>query len=398
MTSTLTRQDFFTTVRLLGVIWLGLVFVVFLREFAGTLTIRDWNYPVFEDLRHLTFNMWLPWVLMSPVVVLLIKRFLFLPDRLGRTIVIHILLVSLFTVLHLAGVAYYYEYFVDDQTSAMRVYAGWEHMGHFLVADPFILTDVIVYVLFLSCFNISSHIALVRQKEQVASRLETHLAESKLRALQMQVNPHFLFNTLNSITALIRKQEVDTAEEMIHRLGDFFRMTLERNIGQLVPFEVELELIDNYLAIEQQRYQERLQINKSIDAESLSVEVPALMLQPIIENCFKHGLHVMEGTASIGIRSHLLADRLLIEVTDNGPGDAGLSGVEYRRGIGLNNVRERLQQLYGDSALLQLESTPGVGTRVSIEIPVAAPQQHDSDARSKTESAPNELILNPGKA
>src|SRR5690606_7626510 len=133
--------------KLLGVIWLGLVFVVVLKDIAGLLTLREWSYSPQADLSNITLRMWLPWLILSPALVLVIKRFPFHPERWIKTLGLHLILVMVFIFVHLAAVAYHYQFFVPDKVETMRVYAGWEHMGHFLVADPFILTDFIIYVL-----------------------------------------------------------------------------------------------------------------------------------------------------------------------------------------------------------------------------------------------------------
>ncbi len=384
MTTNLDSNDLKTAARLLTVIWLGLSFVVLLREVAGNITVRDWEYGALDDLYNLTFRMWLPWVLMSPFVVMLIKKFLFYPEEWKEKLGLHLLFAGMFTLIHVAVIAFHYEFFVEDKSDAMQVYAGWEHMGHFLVADPFILTDIIIYVLFVTSFNISSHIQLVRQKEQIASKLRNYLAESKLEALRMQVNPHFLFNTLNSISVLIQKNEMQAAGEMIHRLSEFFRMTLEKTALQFLPLESELELMDNYLAIEQERFRDRLEIAKSIDPRTVGIEVPVMLLQPLVENSLRHGIAEIEGTGRIEICSSLLAnDRLRLEVVDNGTGEVDFNSTEFREGIGLSNVRGRLSQLYGESFSFTFESSLQQGVRVCIELPVnrEQPSAEEDDAQ-----------------
>ncbi len=392
-------NDIRIVVRLLTVIWLGLSFVVLLREVVGNITIRNWDYDAFDDLYNITFRMWLPWVIMSPLVVLLIKRFLFYPEQWLKNLGLHLLFVAFFTLIHLAAVAYQYQVFEDNKLESMKVYAGWEHMGHFLVADPFILSDIIIYVLFVASFNISSHIQMVRENEQNTSRLETYLAESKLQALQMQVNPHFLFNTLNSISVLVQKNDTKAAGEMIHRLSDFFRMTLEKSVGQLVPLESELELLDNYLAIEQERFQDRLSIVRQIDGRTLSVDVPTMLLQPLVENSLRHGINNIDGQGKIEIKSSFLADRILLEISDNGPGDVEFYGPSFNEGIGLSNVRARLQQLYGDNFVFTINSSVGEGVRVSIEIPVETGQHlNDNSGKADSEDYSMNISLNTGKA
>jgi two-component system LytT family sensor kinase len=277
----------------------------------------------------------------------------------------------------------------------MRVYAGWEHMGHFLVADPFILTDFIIYVLFVASFNISSYVQLIRQKEQDASRLEASLTESRLHALQMQVNPHFLFNTLNGISVLVQKRDFATAEEMIFRLSDFFRMTLEKRMDQRVPLEAEIELLDNYLAIEQMRFKDRLSIEKQIDRRTLSVPVPAMILQPLVENSLRHGINAIEGPGILRIRSAWLGDRILLEVADNGPGCAAFNTSDFREGVGLSNVRGRLQQLYGQDFVFNFNAAPGDGTVVRIELPALSSDIAASSALASVSAASPMVAAKP---
>ena len=370
----LSRNDIRTILKLLAVIWLGLLFVVVMREIAGSVTLRNWNYDATADLSNITLRMWLPWLLMSPLLVMVIKKFLFYPDQWLKTLAWHLLFVMCFIFIHLAAIAYHYQYFEPDKLEAMRVYAGWEHMGHFLVADPFLLTDFIIYVLFVASFNIFNYVELVKQKEQDTNRLEASLIKSKLHALQMQINPHFLFNTLNSISVLVQKRDFTTAEEMIHRLSDFFRMTLEKSGEQLVPLEAELELLDNYLAIEQMRFKDRLTAERNIDKRTLSVSVPAMILQPLVENSLRHGIHATEGPGVLTIKSSWLADRILLEVIDNGAGCAPSSHAQFKEGIGLSNVRARLRELYGKGYVFAFDSEPGKGTRVAIEIPILTPE------------------------
>lgn len=364
----LTTRDCKTIMKLLAAVWLLLAFLIFLRDLAGSLTVRGWEYAALEDLWHATMNTWLPWFVLSPLLVLLIKRFPFSPDRWAVSLMLHLALAMGFIIVHLAAAAYYFHFFEPDKDEAMLGYAGWEHMGHILVTAPFVLTDFMIYALFVISFNFSRYIQLVRQKEQDASHLEANLTAAKLHALQMQVNPHFLFNALNSISVLVQKKDVETAGEMIHQLSDFFRMTLEKSAGQLVPLEAELELAQHYLSIEQIRFKDRLQIIMDIDPRTLSATVPALILQPLIENSLRHGINASERQGTITLRSRQLADRVLLEVVDDGTGcDPAM--LDHPRGIGLNNVRERLHQAYQGDCVFRVRSAPGTGVTITIEIP-----------------------------
>jgi LytS/YehU family sensor histidine kinase len=162
---------------------------------------------------------------------------------------------------------------------------------------------------------------------------------------------------------------------MIHRLSDFFRTTLEKSPDHLVPLESELELVENYLAIEQVRFKDRLQVHRDIDPRTLGVTVPAMLLQPLVENSLRHGINALERPGVITIRSRLLADRLLLEVRDNGAGCAD-GQRESPGGIGLANVTERLRQIYGDDYVFRFDAVPDRGVVVAIEIPVTLPVAH----------------------
>ncbi|HYK48896.1 MAG TPA: histidine kinase [Terriglobales bacterium] len=202
---------------------------------------------------------------------------------------------------------------------------------------------------------------------------ERFLLQARMVALQNQINPHFLFNTLNSISSLVRF-DPDTAREMIIKLATILRRLLH-SADSFVPLREEVEFIDNYLDIEVVRFgRDKLNVIKELDPASLEVMVPAMLLQPLVENCLKHGLSPKIEGGSITLRSRLIKLHLIIEVEDDGVGMAsahllepdGLGGT----GIGMANVAERLKVLYGDSAKMMIESQEGVGTQIRLRLPV----------------------------
>ncbi len=198
------------------------------------------------------------------------------------------------------------------------------------------------------------------------------LLEARLDALQRQINPHFLFNTLNSIASLVRTRP-ELAREMIVKLANILRALLKDH-DSFVPFADELKFTDDYLDIEVIRFgPEKLRVEKEIDPATLHVPVPSILLQPLIENSIKHGLEPRIGGGTITLRSRMQGDRVLIEVADDGVGiSAGPAGSVRRTGagIGMKNVRERLEVLYGTEARFTVVSNPGRGTLVAIEIPL----------------------------
>jgi two-component system LytT family sensor kinase len=216
------------------------------------------------------------------------------------------------------------------------------------------------------------------------------LLEARLDALQRQINPHFLFNTLNSITSLVRVKP-ELAREMTVKLANILRSLLKDH-DTYVPFSHELSFTDDYLDIEVVRFgADKLRVEKEIDPATLDVMVPSILLQPLIENSIKHGLEPRIHGGTVIIRSKLNGDRVLIEVADDGVGmgdrpQTGIRGEDPGSprmgpdsrggggaGIGMKNVQERLEVLYGQQATFKVVSNPGRGTLVSIEIPAALP-------------------------
>jgi two-component system LytT family sensor kinase len=214
----------------------------------------------------------------------------------------------------------------------------------------------------------------IEQKLEEQSRL---LLEARLDALQRQINPHFLFNTLNSITSLVRSKP-ELAREMIVKLANILRILL-KNREAFVPFAEELAFTDDYLDIEVVRFGEKLRVVKEIAEDTLQVVVPSMLLQPLIENSIKHGLEPRIDGGTVTLRSRITSDgRLLVEVEDDGVGIAPGRGIGHPSGaierpgtgIGMKNVRERMQVLYGDAAEVEIESRPGRGTKVTLAMPV----------------------------
>ncbi|HEY0264995.1 MAG TPA: histidine kinase [Granulicella sp.] len=211
------------------------------------------------------------------------------------------------------------------------------------------------------------------RKLEEQSRL---LMEARLDALQRQINPHFLFNTLNSITSLVRS-EPEMAREMIGKLASILRVLLKEREA-FVPFREELEFTDNYLGIEVVRFGEKLRVVKEIADDTLDIVVPSMLLQPLIENSIKHGLEPRISGGTVTLRSRLIGDRLLIEVEDDGVGmepdrnnpAPGSGLVRPGTGIGMKNVRERMEVLYGPSATVEIVSRPGRGTKVTLLMPI----------------------------
>ena len=203
---------------------------------------------------------------------------------------------------------------------------------------------------------------------------ERLLLHARMEALQNQINPHFLFNTLNSVSSLVRF-DPDTAREIVIKLATILRRLL--NTGDaFVPLREELEFIDNYLDIEVVRFgRDKLRVMKELDPVSLDVMVPSMLLQPLVENSIKHGLSSKIEGGSIFLRSRLSDSKLIIEVEDDGVGMGAAQLIEKPTGlggtgIGMANVAERLKVLYGDTARMTIDSHEGKGTLIRLRLPV----------------------------
>jgi two-component system, LytTR family, sensor kinase len=226
---------------------------------------------------------------------------------------------------------------------------------------------VLVYWFILLLSHAFNYYHSYRKNALKASQLHTQLVQSQLEALKMQVHPHFLFNTLHSISALLSR-DTEAARRMITRLGDFLRLTLENSGSMEVTLQQEIEFLNGYLEIERIRFQDRLTTEIKVDPDVLDVHVPNLILQPIVENAMRHAV----GNSAAGRVEITAAPQngvVRIQVKDNGPGIQDQRTAGHGRGLGLTNTRARLAGLYGDAASFELTNDPAGGLVVTLEIP-----------------------------
>jgi two-component system, LytTR family, sensor kinase len=210
------------------------------------------------------------------------------------------------------------------------------------------------------------------------AQLETRLVEARLRTLEAELHPHFLFNTLHAISSLVHTNP-DSADRMISRLSDLLRITFDRAGSPRISLQEELEFLQKYLEIEQTRFQDRLSVRFDIDPETLDAEVPRLILQPLAENAIKHGVSPKPGDGLVQIVSRRRGDSLWLEVSDNGMGLSAGARAQLRSGVGLSNTRDRLACMYGASHTIDFsDGTNGLAVR--LEIPFRRMPQQPSEA------------------
>jgi two-component sensor histidine kinase len=208
----------------------------------------------------------------------------------------------------------------------------------------------------------------LRERERRTLELEARLMQANLQALKTQLQPHFLFNTLNAIASLVRGKP-DAAEDMIGSLSDFLRMTLDTAQEHEVPLRREIEFLDLYLGIQQARFGERLRIQKEIEPAALDASVPALILQPLVENSVRHGIEPRETGGTIFIRAQREKTSLQFEIRDDGEGLKAGQLVALREGVGLSNTKARLQELYGEAHRFRITPNSEGGLTVTVEVP-----------------------------
>ncbi len=207
-----------------------------------------------------------------------------------------------------------------------------------------------------------------KSEELKAAQLGARLIETELKALREQLRPHFLFNTLNTISVLVREQKNDEAVTLIARLSSLLRMSLDNTRGHEVTVRQELDFLERYLDIQKARFSDRLAIGIAIEPAAMEARIPNLLLQPLVENAIVHGIAPKAGPGRVDVFGRIESGRLHLEVRDDGPGLA--AGFDRpKEGIGLSNTRERIAKIYGVHGQLSLRSEPGRGVSVQIVLP-----------------------------
>jgi signal transduction histidine kinase len=231
--------------------------------------------------------------------------------------------------------------------------------------------SMLVYWAVVAVQHVVAYQRRAHERERRAAELEQRLTAARLQALQMQLNPHFLFNTLNAVASLMH-QDVEAADRVLIRLSELLRRALDTRDRQEVPLEEELAFLDRYLEIEQTRFGDRLRVERDIDAGLLKQMVPNLVLQPLVENAIKHGIEPQRRAGLIRVEVRRDGDQMVVTVRDNGVGLHAARPVRPGRkghGIGLGNTRRRLEQLYGARQELVIRDAEGGGTEVVVRLP-----------------------------
>lgn len=317
-------------------------------------------------LLALNLGYWYSWACLTPGILWLARTFPFDRQTWKRAVPVHVAGVFVATLLHVglsvASHTLTYRAFGEAlgswQSEAQRMFFlnfDWEMMTYWAIVG---LSHALRY----------RHEA--RAREISAMQLETRLVEAQLETLQRQLQPHFLFNTLNTISALMHR-DVNAADDMIARLSDLLRMSLHRVGVQEVTLKDELDFLSKYLEIEQTRFRDRLTVVFDIQAETLDALVPNLLLQPLVENSIKHGIGPRPTPGQVTVRARRVDAMLELDVQDNGVGLSAARLTDFNRGVGLSNTRSRLDHLYGSLHRFEFRQPAEGGLLVCIAIPMA---------------------------
>ncbi|HET9706997.1 MAG TPA: histidine kinase [Gemmatimonadales bacterium] len=320
------------------------VWVKFVEEMTAAYGAAVWYVPTIWVVRRAGARGWLGW----------------------RLLLLHAGLLPLFSVLHTT--------WNWATRSLVFPLVGLGHYDYGRMPIRYFMEfpmDVLGFMLIMGLVYLFDRYSESRDREVRVAQLETELTRVRLSALEGQLRPHFLFNVLNTISSVMY-EDVAAADTMLARLADLLRRTLRRPSGSEVPLAEEIETLELYLDIMRVRFAERLSVDVQVDDAVRGAAVPALVLQPLVENALRHGDPGPGAPARIAVRARRDDGSLLLEVEDNGPGLAGTQAEAVGKGVGLANTARRLEQLYGNRQSLALCNLTGGGLRVAIELPFHA--------------------------
>ncbi len=325
---------------------------------------RDWHDVLFNLLD------WLALALLT-----------FIPIRLGARFPLRRIGWKRFSAAHALGIVVFSVAWASLGTvlgTVMHHYPavpplGWSYLNWVLITIPF---GALIYSAMLGCVYAYKYFVEAREREAEASRLSAQLSEARLDALRMQLNPHFLFNSLNTVLVLVRDRETAAASRMLELIADVLRQVLDSTRPREVPLAEELRFAERYLAIEQVRFSDRLRVEWAIEERARSAVVPDLITQPLVENAVRHGVARRAEGGALTISARVIGDSpvgdsLELSVRDDG---AGIEQPEAE-GVGLSNTKERLRTLYGDAASVTISRPATGGTEVVLRLPYRTQRQ-----------------------
>ncbi|MEO8295672.1 MAG: histidine kinase [Gemmatimonadota bacterium] len=351
--------------------WLSFVRILGLATLLGLLQTGNSYFNIHQERPDFSWAIafglqmpfWLGWALLGPVIGWTTRRFA--PYRYSWSVraAIHFLLGIGFSIFH-SITTMSLQHLLHLHPNARVEFSMFSNSALYQLP-----TNLLAYAAVVGIVYATDFYRRFRERELFASQLSAQLARAELHALRMQLNPHFLFNAMNTIAMQVRQSSNDDAVRMLAGLSDLLRYMLEDSRPAEVPLSEELGFIERYLAIEQVRFQDRLKVEMDIDPAALDAIVPTLILQPLVENAIRHGISRRAQAGRLVVRGFRNDDELTLQVEDDGPGT--LSGItpDPGTGLGLRNTRARLQQLYGSAQSFELTDNPAGGAIATVRLP-----------------------------
>lgn len=369
-----------------SLLFLGATVLGLLTSAQHFVVMRQAEDPGWRTVQHALnreMPFWYLWVALSPVVVWAIRRFPLTRARLALTIPIHVVLATVCILFHSALLLVWY------RVTGWPVPDGpfWEVFSRGMFFRFTI--GLLAYTILFGAVVATDYYDRFRERERTAALLTIQLADARLQALRMQLNPHFLFNTLNTVSMLVRQQANTQAVKMLAGLSGILRYVLDDSPPAEVTLQQELDFAERYLAIEQTRFPDRLQVTIEAEPGTLEATVPNLILQPLVENALRHGIARRAAAGQLTISAVRQGSILQLDVRDDGPGVGGAEtvtpsagGATAGPGIGLRNTANRLEQLYGAGGTLELVSPPEGGTIARVTLPYRPGVASPADAEA----------------
>lgn len=347
---------------LVSAAWLGpAILAAFQSVVQGRLGNREpatWQSVIWEG------GDWLLYAFLTPAAFWVARRFPLTRGSLARNLLVHVVAaITLCAAWAGGGILLWRAIFHEPSTPW-----GGGALGWFVTSLPF---GVAVYFAVVGVQHAAFYFLEARERETQAAQLSAQLARARLQALRMQMQPHFLYNSLNAITVILRDRDTVTATRMLEQLGGMLRRVMRTDGPQEVSLAEEIGFLRQLLAIEEVRFSDRLRPEFDVDEVLLSAAVPEFVLQPLVENALRHGLARRVTATLLRISARRDGTDLVLTVTDDGPGpgDRALLAEERASGVGLSNTRERLAVLYGTAASLTLVPTPSGGAAATVRLP-----------------------------
>jgi len=352
-----------------------LIILFFSTDTYFSSKVRSINISFREQVVYYS-ERWLSWAILTPLVFVLTRRIPFSRSRWPAAATFHVTGAIAFTLLqNLAYMGLKYFNIIVGIRESIIVGRFWN--SYF----AFYQYNVLTYAVIAGIAVAADYYRRTRAVGLRAAQLESRLAGAELQALRTQVHPHFLFNTLHAISALVHRNP-DAADRMINRLSEMFRLSLESSGSQEISLENELETLKPYLEIMDMRFGDRLRITLDFPGETRQALVPNLVLQPLIENAVRHGVAPKPEGGVVNVRGRRNGDRLLVEIADDGPGFPDEPAEPPRNGRGLSNTKERLALLYGSNHAFRLGRGDKGGALVVMDIPFRTAGDVPADSKS----------------